>query len=116
MLRLTIVLYALYTLTSVAGLAMVKSWLPGVLSARATGDVAWNSLVLVGMGMLLYITSFVIWMVILSRNQLSTSYPVAIGLTLVFTTIVSALLLHETITAPQLLGIGLVIAGIALIF
>ena len=95
---------------------MVKSWLPGVLSARTTGEVAWNSLFLVGIGMLLYISSFAIWMFILSRSPLSTAYPVAIGLTLVFTTLVSAFLLHETITMAQLLGIGLVLAGIILIF
>lgn len=114
--RLTFMLYLVYTLTSVSGLALIKSWLPVVISTRAAGELAWSSTALFGMGVLLYISSFGLWMIILLRNPLSTAYPVAIGLTLIFTTIVAATLLHETISVEKLLGISLILAGIVLIF
>lgn len=113
---LTFILYLVYTVTSVSGLALIKSWLPKVISNHAASEFVWSSVALFGIGVLLYISSFGLWMIILLRSPLSTAYPVAIGLTLIFTTIVAATLLHETIGVEKILGIGLILAGIVLIF
>jgi hypothetical protein len=43
----------------------------------------------------LYIASFLIWLVILGRNDLSVAYPIAIGLTLAFSTLAASIVIGE---------------------
>ena len=115
-LRMTIILYAAYTLTSVAGLTVVKLYLPAAFAAHGAGGVVWSQIFFVSLGVALYVGSFALWMMILTTNPLSTAYPVAIGLTLVFTTLVAGFLLHENIGLGKLAGIALILLGIILIF
>jgi multidrug transporter EmrE-like cation transporter len=68
-----------------------------------------------GAGALLYIGAFAVWLVILSRMELSIAYPVAVGLTLVFVTVGSTLVLNEAIGVVRLLGIALIFVGITLV-
>ena len=52
------------------------------------------------------------WMAAISRLDLSRAYPF-VGLTFAFVLVLSAVFFGEAITAPKLIGVGLVIAGIA---
>jgi len=99
----------------VAGLIFIKSAFPAVLAARAAGNFEWLAAMQLGIGAALYIGSFGLWMVILSQNPLSTAYPIAIGLTLCFSTIVAIFFLKETVGIIKLTGIVLVFLGIYLI-
>jgi multidrug transporter EmrE-like cation transporter len=47
--------------------------------------------------------------------ELSIAYPIAIGLTLVFSTLASWLVLSETISVLRLLGMLLIFIGIVVI-
>jgi multidrug transporter EmrE-like cation transporter len=60
----------------------------------------------------LYIGSFAVWLVILGRNELSVAYPIAIGLTLAFSTCTTGVMLGEVLTAWRIGGIALVFLGI----
>lgn len=55
------------------------------------------------------------WMIALSRSQLSVAYPIGGGLVYVFLVLFSWLLLKETITLTQIIGIAVIILGITLV-
>ena len=66
---------------------------------------------LLSAGFVLYVISFVIWIKILARMPLSVAYPIAIGLTLAFSTAGAAVLLGERIGIVRIAGILLIFAG-----
>ena len=66
-----ILLYTAYTVTSVCGLVLVKWYLPGAIQAFQDGGLLRREIAVTGLGAALYITSFLVWLVILSRIQLS---------------------------------------------
>jgi multidrug transporter EmrE-like cation transporter len=107
-------LFAAYTAMSVTGLILLKIASPA-LGRGLAGQVGWMPLLQLGVGALLYVGAFAIWLVILSRVELSIAYPVAVGLTLVFLSIASTLVLNEAIGAVRLLGIALIFVGIAFV-
>ncbi|MDJ0632049.1 MAG: SMR family transporter [Xenococcaceae cyanobacterium MO_188.B29] len=63
-------------------------------------------------GIVTYGLSTVIYILVLSKFNLSVAYPVVIGLTVIATTVASALLLREKVTSVNWLGIGLMLSGI----
>jgi multidrug transporter EmrE-like cation transporter len=110
-----ILLFAAYTVTSVIGLLLLKHALPLVrVDWPATLSVS-SPILLLAAGACLYISSFAVWMIILARQELSSAYPTAVGLTLVFSTIGAAVLLSEALTAARIVGIGLIFIGILLV-
>ena len=112
----TYILYAFYTLTSVSGLTLIKFYLPMVRNANDSGHLVGISLLGIGIGFILYISSFLTWMIILERVPLSSAYPVAIGLTLMFSIISSMLFLNEAISFMKAVGIFMILLGVILIF
>lgn len=111
----TILLYLGYTATSVSGLILIKSTLPEILSSKVAKNLAWISVIQFGLGSLLYIGSFGLWVVILSKYPLSVAYPIAIGLTLCFSTIVAVFFLSETVGVEKIFGTIFILFGIILI-
>lgn len=109
---LDFVLLGLHASVSVLGLLAIKS---AFLDLRAAGG-AWlgesGALIRLGGGACLYIASFLVWMVVLSRLPLAVAYPVSIGLTLSFSTLGAALLLDEHLDVVRVLGIALIFSGV----
>ena len=70
-------------------------------------------MVLLAVGLVLYVLSFGLWVSVLARMPLSTAFPLAIRLTLAFTTTGSALLLGERLGLLKLAGILLIFVGCA---
>jgi multidrug transporter EmrE-like cation transporter len=66
-------------------------------------------------GAALYGLSFLLWMFILSRSELSVAYPVVIGATLMATTLASWLLLKEPINALRLAGVAVIFLGVIVV-
>ena len=66
-------------------------------------------------GLVVYGLSTVLYILVLGKLNLSLAYPVVIGLTVLFTTLTSSLLLGEKVLPVQWLGIGLMISGISAI-
>jgi multidrug transporter EmrE-like cation transporter len=108
---INVTLFAAYVAASSAGLLLLKQSLTRI---RATGGsilaLTPDSLLL-SAGFVLYVVSFVIWLRILSRMPLSIAYPVAIGLTLAFSTAGATLLLGERLGIVRIAGILLIFAG-----
>ena len=107
-------LFAAYSAMSVVGLVLMRLGLPAI-SRDGFAHASWASLLEVGSGATLYLGAFAVWLVILSRIELSVAYPVAIGLTLVLVSVSSAVLLKEPVELARVLGIVLILAGISLV-
>ncbi|PZO21113.1 MAG: small multidrug resistance protein [Leptolyngbya foveolarum] len=66
-------------------------------------------------GVLVYGFSTIFYILVLSRFDLSTAYPIIIGLTVLATTMTGAFLLGEKVAMTHWLGIGLMLSGISTI-
>jgi len=66
-------------------------------------------------GIFSYGLSTVFYILVLSKLNLSLTYPVVIGLTVVATTFAGAIFLKEQVPSIQWLGIGLMLSGICAI-
>lgn len=96
-------LITIYALISAFGLYKIKA---------ATGlydSVLW-------IGAVAYGTGFLIWLVILRKYDLSVAFPIAAGSIIIATQAFGYLFLKESLSTIHLVGVALVITGIALIF
>lgn len=111
----TVLLFAVYTACTSMGLLLFKRGWPAF--AEALGNrTPWRSAALLpAAGAALYVVSFLLWLVIVSRLPLTVAYPVAIGLSLVAITLGAVLWLGEPLSAPHVFGAVLVLAGIVLL-
>lgn len=66
-------------------------------------------------GIFVYALSTVIYIQVLSKQNLSITYPVVIGLTVAATTFSGAFFLNEKVPTTHWLGIGLMLSGICAI-
>jgi len=106
-----IALFSAYVAASSFGLLLLKRSL-GRLRAVGGATLALSpDTLLLAVGFALYVVSFALWIRILARLPLSTAYPVAVGLTLAFSTIGAVLLLGERLGALKFVGMLLVFAG-----
>lgn len=66
------------------------------------------------LGGALYASSLLLWLVVLSKLELSRAYPmVSLGYLVTFA--LGALLLKESVSLPKLLGLVLIMGGVALL-
>lgn len=66
-------------------------------------------------GIVLYGASFLTWLFILSRYQVSFAYPFTIGVTLAITVTGAALLFRENISFLQIVGMCLLVIAVFLV-
>lgn len=60
-----------------------------------------------------YAVAFTLYLAILSRNQLSSLYPIAVGLNFVILGAASPFFLNEPMTLAKAFGIALILTGIS---
>ncbi len=65
-------------------------------------------------GLLSYVVSVAVWLVVLSRVDVSYAYPM-VGLGYVFATLVAWGVFHENVTAMRVVGMLVVCAGVYII-
>ena len=66
-------------------------------------------------GLILYGLSFVIWLRVLSFNDLSRAYPIFASIVFLLTTIGSAIFLKESISVQRIIGIMIILSGIYIV-
>jgi multidrug transporter EmrE-like cation transporter len=66
-------------------------------------------------GILVYGVSTIFYILVLGKFNLSITYPIVIGLTVISTTITATFFLGEKITNIQWIGVGLLLSGITAI-
>jgi quaternary ammonium compound-resistance protein SugE len=112
---ITLGLFVAYGFASVFGLLIIKrSFLDQPAGLGLTNGISLISWEL-SAGVVLYAVSFLIWMRILATHQLSSSFPVAVGLSVIGTVVVSGLILNESMSVIKIAGVALVVTGIVAI-
>ena len=74
--------------------------------------ILFNKYIVIGLS--LYVVSFTLWFVALSKKELNFVYPFT-GLTFVFVFLMSYFILHETISKTSILASSLIVLGILLL-
>lgn len=108
-------LFAAYTIASVTGLMLLKLHISSAKSLLFRMDWFGAPVIMSVAGAILYVGSFVVWLVILERSELSVAYPIAIGLTLVCSVLAAVVVLGEVLTYWRMFGILMVFVGIVTI-
>lgn len=110
-----VVILAVYALLSVGGLTLFKLGAQQALSISITGkalsmNISWLSLV----GLAMYVCSFLIYMGLVSKIQLSYLMPISSAVVYVLTLVAALLVFHEPMTTFKLIGVLLVLGGVVL--
>lgn len=102
-----------YVLFSIGGLLLLKIGASSNFSiniSKGVIDFKVNGYLLAGM--CLYVLSFITSLIIMRSTDLSFFYPISSGLGYVGICVLSYYILNENISIRQLLGIGLILAGV----
>ena len=105
----------IYLLSSAFGLIFLKSSLNGqTINSLADAFRLFISFNFI-LGLILYVTSFVVWIFVMSRKDLSYIYPIVIGLSYVIVMTLSWLVLKESLTIGKALGALIICIGVIII-
>ena len=110
-----LVIMIIYVLCSVSGLVLFKLGSTEALTLEATQSffslkISWLSI----LGLILYIISFLIYMGLVSKNNLSYLLPVVTGALYLLTMHSDLRIFKESIHYVQLIGSALILLGLVL--
>lgn len=112
---LLVVLFAVYALLSAGGLVLFKlGGRDAALELGRTGfsvSLSWKML----LGIFCYLCSFLLWLVIVSRTQLTFAMPLSVGVVNILVFLGSSRFLGEQITPTKILGLAVIVLGLFLI-
>ena len=112
---LLVVLFAVYALLSAGGLVLFKlGGRDAALELGRTGfsvSLSWKML----LGIFCYLCSFLLWLVIVSRTELTFAMPLSVGVVNILVFLGSARFLGEQITPTKILGLAVIVLGLFLI-
>jgi multidrug transporter EmrE-like cation transporter len=66
-------------------------------------------------GLLCYIGATVVWLHVVSRENLSVSYPLLMSLTFLLVTSGAVYFFHEPLSVQKVIGLGLILAGVVVV-
>lgn len=110
------IILILYILTTSAGLLILK-WgtKTGLPVSYVNNKLLFNvNLYTVG-GIILYGLSFVLYVYLISKNDLGYIIPITAAFVYILIFIGSFVIFHESFTAPKIIGIALVLSGIVVL-
>lgn len=110
-----IVAFVGYVVLSVAGLLLLRANLAIAAGLIRSGELSSRPVVLMLVGAVSYAVSFALWLLVLANLPLSIAYPLAVGTTLAFSSLLAWLLLGERMTLQLAAGIVTVFVGVLLI-
>lgn len=70
---------------------------------------------LLDIGVILYAVASIIWFRVISTENLSTSYPILVGMTFLFVTLGSLMWFDESLTLGKILGMCFILIGILVV-
>ena len=110
-----VVILLIYALMSVGGLTLFKLGAQralniGITSTAFSLQISWLSL----LGLAMYVCSFLIYMGLVSKIQLSYLTPISTGVVYTLTLAAAILVFHETLTPFKMVGAAFVLVGIVL--
>ena len=110
-----VVAFLAYVVLSVAGLVLLRANLADAVALVRSGDYLSRGVVLGAGGALCYAVSFALWLVVLANVPLSQAYPLAVGSTLAFSSLLAWALLDERMTVRLVAGIVTIFVGVVLV-
>lgn len=109
------ILFILYVVLSSSGLVLFKLGSNNISltinKSLFSMNFPWLSL----LGLLCYLISFILWMYIISKTNISFVVPLGVGLTNLAVLISSYFILHESLTTNTIVGSIFIILGIIII-
>lgn len=109
------VLFIIYVCLSAGGLILFKLGSNSTSLQFQTGIFNLNISLNMILGILCYACSFVLWLVIVGMLDLSFAMPLSVGLVNLLVLIGSSLVLNETITVTQWIGVSIIIFGLFIV-
>ena len=111
--RMQLLVIVIYACCAVAGLTFFKlgstQQLSLEITARSIGlKISWLSI----LGMLMYVVSFLIYLSLVAKNNLTYLTPVSSGVVYILTLIVSLLVFKERLTVNQAIGWCCILVGL----
>jgi len=107
--------FAGYVVLGVLGLVLLRANLATAGTLVRAGELIRGPVLYAGLGALSYGASFLLWLVVLATVPLSVAYPIAVGATIVFSTLFAWVLLREPMSLRLVLGIVMILAGVTLV-
>lgn len=107
-------IFLIYVLSSSFGIILFKLGSKGVNFTISNSDIGLKLSYFSLIGLTLYVVSFLLWMIIISKNDVSKIVPIGLGATNILIMFLSYFLLGETISMVQLIGVLTVIIGVVL--
>lgn len=112
---LTLLILLAYSVFSALGMVLIKKGgkRSGVsnLDKRLTINFDYNFFI----GLLLYVTSFALWIVVLQMFPIVYISPIGYGLNFVFTALFAFVFLRERVKSTEIIGVITIIVGVILI-
>ena len=108
----TAILVAIYLFCTVEGLTLVKLGADHNQFSAASSFFSLSLSYTTILGLVLYIVSFVMWVVIVQKFDLSYIQPLTTGLSYILIIGASLFILKETISMYQWIGLGCILVGV----
>lgn len=108
-------IFIIYLIFSVSGIILVKiggsSFSLNISKLDLKLQIEWLSI----LGMVCYIFSFLLWMIIIPRYNLSFIVPISVGLVQILVLFAAVFILKEKVNLYNLLGVLTIIVGVILL-
>lgn len=115
-LMINYILIAVYLIFSLAGVFLFKiGCQKEFLVSVSTGIFSLNISLISIMGLLSYVCSFLMYMFLISKFDMTYIVPVTTGITYILTFILAVLIFKESVTVNKVIGSVLILAGVLVI-
>lgn len=112
---LLIILFAIYALLSAGGLILFKmGGQDAAIQIQSSGfllSLSWKLII----GVVCYMCSFLLWLFIVSKTQLTFAMPLSVGVVNILVFLGSSRFLGEKVTSIKIIGLIVIIIGLFLI-
>ena len=112
---ITLLLFILYVAMSASGLLLIKMGADGGSLTTLNGILNIQISFKLVLGLIIYVCSFILSIIVMSRMKLSVFYPIGAGSILVLTCLLGVFFLREQLGLSQIIGILLVLCGVIVI-
>lgn len=110
-----IILFSIYVFLSAGGLILFKLGSKNLQIHLSNSDFSVSGNWFIILGILFYLCSFILWLVIVNMTKLSLALPISVGIVNVLVLVGSALVLQEVISVVQWIGAAVIIIGILIL-
>jgi drug/metabolite transporter (DMT)-like permease len=108
------VLFAIYFTFSLSGLFLFKANSSSLSVLVNREGFSLRISFLAALGLIFYIGSFLLWLVIIKNRGLSLTIPFLSGVIVIATAVGGVVLFHEKLSPLQIFGIACIVGGIIL--